>query len=110
MSDRTIFHKIRDREILSDIVYEDDDVFVIKDIRPKAPTHLLFIPKAFVASVAHAEGEHEDIPGMLIKKAKAFAKLHDIPGYKLTYHVGEEGGQEIMYIHLHFMAQKKWRE
>ena len=108
--DDTIFHRIRDKKAPADIVYEDDDVFVIRDIHPKAPTHLLFIPKTFVASVAHAEGDTEHVPGMLIKKAKAFAKKNDVHGYKLTFHVGKEGGQEVDYIHLHFLAQQEMKK
>lgn len=102
----TIFHKIRDKQIPSDFLYEDDEVFVIRDIRPKAPTHLLFIPKHFIESVAHAEGDTEHIPGMLIAKAKMLAKQKGITGYKLTFHVGKEGGQEVPYIHLHFLSEK----
>ena len=50
--DDTIFHKILRQEIPADVVYEDDDVLVFKDIQPQMPTHLLLIPKTFVASVA----------------------------------------------------------
>ncbi|MDD4318824.1 MAG: HIT domain-containing protein [Candidatus Peribacteraceae bacterium] len=104
MEERTIFHKIRDKEIPAAIVYEDDDVLAFKDIRPKAPTHLLFIPKHFVASIADVTPETAHLPGMLILKAQKFAAEKGIRGYKLTYHVGKEGGQEVMYLHLHLMS------
>lgn len=107
MSETTIFHKILAHEIPADIVYEDDEVLAFRDIHPKAPTHLLFIPKTFVASIAHAEGETKHIPGMLILKAQEFAKQQGIDGYKLTFHVGKGGGQEVMYLHLHFMSEMK---
>lgn len=108
--ERTIFHKIIDREIPAAIVYEDERVIVFKDIHPQAATHLLFVPKEFLQSVAHAEGDTEHIPGMLIAAAKRFAKEKGIDGYKLTYHVGKEGGQEVPYIHLHFISPQKLPE
>ncbi|MFA6522794.1 MAG: HIT domain-containing protein [Candidatus Peribacteraceae bacterium] len=105
--ERTIFHKIRDKEIPSSIVYEDEDVLAFKDIHPKAPTHLLFVPKHFVASIADVTPETAHIPGMLILKAQKFAKEKGIDGYKLTFHVGPGGGQEVMYLHLHLMSEQK---
>ena len=100
----TIFHRILRREIPATIEYEDADVLVIRDIHPKATTHLLFIPTMFLASVAAITPETAHIPGMLIQKAQAFAKEKGIDGYKLTFHVGEAGGQEVFYIHLHFLS------
>lgn len=105
--ERTVFHKILAREIPADVVYEDDDVLAFRDIRPAAPTHILFIPKQYVESVAHATGELSGIPGMLIQKARAFAQEKGIGGYKLQFNVGKEGGQEVLYIHLHLLSQQR---
>jgi len=102
-----LFCKIRDKEIESDIVAEDDDVVIFRDINPKAPTHLLIIPKTHVESILTVDDSTKDIPNMLIWKAKQFAKEKDIPGYKLVFHVGREGGQIIDHLHLHLMAEKK---
>lgn len=102
----TIFHRILAREVPADVVYEDDDVLAFKDIHPKAPTHILFVPKRFVASIADVTEETADIPGMLILKAKEFARSKDIDGYKLVFHVGKGGGQEVFYLHLHLLSQK----
>lgn len=104
--EQTIFHRILNKELPADVVYEDDDVLAFKDINPKAPTHILFVPKRFVASVADITAETADLPGMLIVKAKEFAATHGIDGYKLTFHVGKGGGQEVFYLHLHFLSQK----
>lgn len=103
----TIFHKILRHEIPASIAYEDDEVMVIKDIHPKATTHLLFIPKQFLASVASMDASTQHIPGMLIAKAKKFAQEKGIDGYKLQFNVGAGGGQEVMYIHLHFLSEAK---
>ena len=107
MNQLTVFHKIISREVPAEILFEDADVIIFKDIRPKAATHLLLVPKRFLASVADVTAETKDIPGMLIEKARVFAKERGITGYKLTYHVGPDGGQEVMYIHLHFMSNQK---
>lgn len=104
MMEKTVFHKILAQEIPADVVYEDDEVLACKDIHPKAPTHILFIPKHFVASIADVTPETAHIPGMLILKAQKFAQEQGITGYKLTFHVGKGGGQEVMYVHLHFLS------
>ena len=106
MEERTIFHRIIHKEIPASIVYEDDDVLAFKDIHPKATTHILFIPKQFLLSVAHVDADTQHIPGMLILKAQSFAKEKGIDGYRLQFNVGKEGGQEVPYIHLHFLADK----
>ena len=106
MESSTIFHKIRDKELPAAIVFEDDEVLAFKDIHPKAPTHLLFIPKHFVESIAAVTPKTAHLPGMLILKAQAFAKEKGIAGYKLTFHVGKEGGQEVPYLHLHFLSDQ----
>ena len=103
----TVFHKILRKEIPADVVLEDDDVLAFRDIHPKASTHILFIPKRFVASIADVSDETADIPGMLILAARAFAKQKGIDGYTLTFHVGKDGGQEVMYLHLHFLSEQK---
>ena len=102
----TIFHKILAGDIPADVVYEDDDVLVFRDIQPKANTHLLLIPKeeSFIPSVIEATGDKAHVPGMLIEKARAFAAEKGIEGYKLQFNVGSGGGQEVFYIHLHFLS------
>ena len=110
MSERTIFHKIVDGEIPADVVYEDDEVLAFNDINPKAPTHVLFIAKKeedFVPSIIDLTEETAHVPLMLIRKAQAFAKEKGIDGYKLTFHVGKGGGQEVFYLHLHLLSQQE---
>lgn len=109
MSERTIFHKIRDHEIPATVVYEDNDVLAFKDIHPKARTHLLFIAKKdkdFLPSILDLSAETAHVPGMLIQKAHDFAKAHGIDGYRLQFFVGAKGGQEVFYLHLHFLSEQ----
>lgn len=102
-----IFCKIARKELPSTILFEDDEVIAFEDIQPKAPTHLLFIPKEHVESVLSLDEDTKDIPSMLIWKAKEFAAAKGILGYKLTFHCGREGGQIVDHIHLHLMAEKQ---
>lgn len=109
MTEPTIFHKIVAGEIPADVVYEDDQVLAFKDINPKMTTHLLFIPKQasdFVASIADVEEATAHVPGMLIDRAQKLAKEKGIDGYKLTFHVGKGGGQEVFYLHLHLLSNQ----
>ncbi|MBU2213756.1 HIT domain-containing protein [Patescibacteria group bacterium] len=110
MPEDTIFHKILRKEIPADIVYEDEDVFIFKDINPKAPTHILLIAKKeedFVPSIADLTDEIEHVPLMLIRKAQIFAKQKGIDGYQLKFHVGKGGGQEVFFLHLHLLSQQE---
>ncbi len=109
MTEDTIFHQIVRKEIPADVVYEDDEVLVFKDINPKAPTHLLLIAKKeedFVPSIIDLTDETAHVPLMLIRKAQALAKSKGIDGYKLTFHVGKGGGQEVFYLHLHLLSNQ----
>lgn len=102
-----LFCNIAAKKIPSDILHEDDEVVIFRDIHPKAPTHLLIIPKIHVDSILTVDDSTDRIPGMLIRKAKEFAEENWIPGYRLTFHVGREGGQIVDHLHLHLMAEKR---
>lgn len=107
MSQDCLFCKIIKKEIPSTIVFEDDETIAFKDIHPKAPTHILIIPKEHIKSVLTLNEETKEVPAMLIWKAKEFATSKGIPGYRLTFHCGREGGQIVDHIHLHLMAEQK---
>lgn len=102
----TIFHKILRKEIPATVEHEDDEVLVFRDLHPKAATHLLFVPKMFAASITDVTEDTKHLPGMLIAKAKIFAKNKGIEGYKLQFNVGTGGGQEVFYLHLHFLSNQ----
>lgn len=109
MAEQTIFHKILRKEIPAAIVYDDDEVMAFKDIHPKAPTHLLFIAKKesdFVPSIADLTDATAHVPTLLVRKAQKFAKDHGIDGYQLKFHVGRGGGQEVFFLHLHFLSDQ----
>jgi len=101
-----IFCKIINKEISSDIVYEDDSVIAIKDINLKASVHLLIIPKKHISSVNYLEVEDKTLMGEIILTAKKIAKEKDLKGYKLVINVGREAGQLIDHLHLHLLARQ----
>ncbi len=99
-----LFCKISKKEISSEIVYEDGDVMVFKDLHPKAPVHMLVIPKIHIQSIAHLETNHNDIIAKLIYTAKKVAADMGLKGYKLLFNVGREGGQVNDHLHLHLLG------
>lgn len=102
-----IFCKIVAREIPSTAVFEDDELYVFPDINPKAPVHLLIIPKAHILrSVAEMEKSQTELLGRMLYRAKLLAeKLKiDIDGYRLVFNVRHHGGQEVDHIHLHLLG------
>lgn len=90
----------------ADFVYEDDNFFVIKDIAPKAPVHLLLIPKKHIFSISSLTEEDKTLIGELIFLAKKIADEKKLTGYKLIFNVGREGGQMIDHLHLHLLSGK----
>lgn len=99
-----IFCKITAKQIPSDLVYEDDDVLIIKDIHPKAPVHYLILPKEHIQSIMHLENNHKEIISKLIFRAKEAAERLGLKGYKLVFNVGRGGGQVIDHLHLHLLG------
>lgn len=103
MSDN-IFTKIINREIKSDIVYEDELSIVIKDINPKARIHYLVIPKKPIATLFDLAAEDKDLMGHLIFLLPKLAKQANVEGFKTVIHTGVTGGQEVFHIHIHLLA------
>jgi histidine triad (HIT) family protein len=102
----SLFTKIINREIPAKIAYEDNTFIVIHDINPKAPVHLLIIPKEEIATVDDFERNHSKMIAEMFFLAQKLAQEFTVAGYKLQFNVHEKGGQEIMHVHLHFLGYK----
>lgn len=104
-----IFCKIIKKEIPTEILYEDENFMVFKDIRPKAPLHLLIVPKRHIPSINHLELKDKKLMGELFLTAKKIAKREGVAktGYKIVFNVGQGGGQLINHLHLHLLG--KWK-
>lgn len=101
----SIFTKIINREIPSEIVYEQEDIIVIKDINPEAKTHLLIIPKKEIATINDIEESDRNLISEMFFVAKKVAKdLNIEEWYKLHFNVWKKWWQEVMHIHLHLLS------
>lgn len=109
MSD-SIFTKVINRELPSTIQYEDDEFIVINDIHPKAPVHVLIIPKKAYQTLEEVEIDDDAFYVKLLKLARRMAKqLNIAENYKLFMNVGNLV-QDVPHLHLHLMGgwqQKK---
>jgi len=101
----TIYTKIINREIPADIVYEQDNIIVIRDINPQAKTHLLIIPKKEIPTINDLKDEDRSLLADMFFVAKKVAKdLWIDEWYKLNFNVWEKWWQEVMHIHLHLLS------
>lgn len=108
MAEETIFRKIINKEIPSDLLYQDEFVTAFRDINPQAPTHILIIPNKLIATANEIEIEDELLIGKLYTVAKTLAKQEGIAesGYRLIMNCNQDGGQEVYHIHLHLLGGK----
>ena len=107
-----LFCKIINKEIPADIVYEDDKFLIFKDVNPKAPLHLLIIPKKHIPSLDHLKIQDKGLIGELFLTAQNIAREKGVSktGYKLLFNVGKGGGQVIDHLHLHLLGGWKNEE
>ena len=111
MLENCIFCKIRDGVIPSDMLYKDADCFVIRDINPIAPTHLLIIPNQHFAELSELAPEPNCVFASMFAAARAMAEQEGIAesGYRLIINQGSDGGQEVMHLHMHLIGGKPLR-
>ncbi|MBC2592875.1 histidine triad nucleotide-binding protein [Ruficoccus amylovorans] len=104
MSDKTLFEKILDREIPAKIAYEDERCLAIHDIDPKAPTHLLIIPKRVIPRIAEAGEADAELLGHLLLTAKKLGSEHGPEGFRIVINNGPHGGETVPHLHVHLLA------
>jgi histidine triad (HIT) family protein len=85
-------------------LYEDDHIFVIKDIRPKAKVHLLVIPKKHISDLMHTHEEDAPLMGYVITSLKNFAKEQGLDSFRTIVNTGKGSGQEIFHVHFHLLG------
>ena len=106
MSSDCLFCRIVAGEIPATTVHADDLVIAIRDIAPRAPTHVLLLPREHVASAADLTEAHGPLLGRLFAVAAELARTEGITerGYRVTTNVGAWGGQSVPHLHLHLMG------
>jgi histidine triad (HIT) family protein len=105
MSGQTIFQRIIDREIPADIVYEDALCLAFRDISPKAPTHVLLIPKKEIPSTNDLTEADQSLVGhLLLVVPKLAHQLGLTGGYRVVINCGPDAGQAVPHLHLHVLG------
>jgi len=108
MSD-SIFTKIMAGEIPATLVYEDEVVICIEDIAPKAPVHVLLIPRKPIVSLAHLQAEDNDIMAHMMMKIPEIAlQLGLNNGFRTIINTGKDGGQVVDHLHFHIIGGKRF--
>ena len=108
MSD-CIFCKIAAGEIPATIVYQDEEILVFEDINPRAPVHLLLIPKHHLATLNDPGPRHEQLLGKMTLKAAELAKDKGVAegGYRVLINCNPDGGQEVFHLHMHMIGGRR---
>ncbi len=104
--DQNVFAKILRKEIPVDVVYEDERCLAFRDANPKAPVHVLVIPKLDIAKIGDARPEDAEILGHLWWAAGEVARREGIAddGYRLVVNHGERAGQSVFHVHVHVLG------
>ncbi len=104
-----IFCKIAKQEIPVKIDYQNDNVLIINDINPQAPTHKLIIPKKHIASLSEVASEDQLLLGQMMTAALKIAQIEGLsePGYRLVVNCNHDGGQTVGHIHMHLLGGRR---
>ena len=101
-----IFCKITNGQIESEMLYRDDNIFVIRDINPTARVHLLIIPKQHITSLVSGGSNQTSNFGRMLVVAEKMARKErvEVSGYRLILNQGPDSGQALAHIHLHLLG------
>jgi histidine triad (HIT) family protein len=104
-----LFCRIVARDSPADVEYEDEHVLAFKDIYPKAPVHVLVIPKRHIAGIQTMEPDDAEDVGRCLYAARRIAERagYGERGYRVTVHCGPEGGQHVYHVHFHVLAGRR---
>ncbi len=104
----TIFGKIISGELPADKIFENERILVIKDLFPKAPVHLLIMPKKEIADLQSLEKEDLPLVAEIISVVQRLAKEHNLEeGYRLIVNNGPFAGQSVSHLHFHLIGGKR---
>lgn len=102
----TLFERIIAGEIPANVVYRDDRVIAFRDIRPRAPTHILIVPNKPIPTANDISNEDEPLVGHLFTVARDLAKKEGIAesGYRLIINCNRDSGMEVPHLHVHLIG------
>jgi histidine triad (HIT) family protein len=109
VTETCIFCRIVAKESPAQIEYEDDEVLAFRDLYPKAPIHLLVVPKRHIESIARLDPADAPLIGRCVHVARLLGERTGYAerGYRLSCNTGPEGGQVVYHIHFHFTAGRR---
>jgi histidine triad (HIT) family protein len=110
VSEPSVFSRIIAGEVEADRVFEDEQCIVIRDRAPKAPTHLLIIPRKPLVNLLDAGAEDKPLLGHLLWVASEMGRRLELDGYRLVMNNGRDAGQTVFHMHIHLLANRKMRE
>ncbi len=104
----TIFEKIIAREIPAKVIFEDDEVIAFHDVDPKAPVHVLIIPKRVIPRLSEAKPSDVSLLGKLVLTAAKVARDLGIAesGYRVVINSGPDAGESVPHLHVHLLGQR----
>jgi histidine triad (HIT) family protein len=104
-----IFCRIIAGDVPARVVHSDDEVVAFRDIDPKAPTHVLVVPRRHIASVTALEPDDAELVGRMVVVATRAARVEGIDGsgYRLVMNAGGDGGQSVDHVHLHLLGGRR---
>ena len=105
----TIFEKIAAREIPANIVWEDDEVIAFHDVDPKAPVHVLVVPKRVIPRIAESTEADQALLGKLLLTTKLVAEKLDLlrSGYRVVINNGRDAGESVPHLHVHVLGKRQ---
>jgi len=108
MSD-CLFCGIGDGKVKANIVYQDETVLAFKDIAPKAPVHILIIPRKHMVSVLDIEASDSDLIGRIFQVAGQLAREQGIAdsGFRVVVNSGADAGQSVSHLHYHLLGGRR---
>lgn len=106
---KCLFCQFAAKKISTNVVFEDKDMIVFRDINPQAPVHLLMCPKKHIESINELKEAETQIVARMISQAKILAKEFNLKdrGYRLVINTGKSAGQEIKHLHIHLLGGKQ---
>src|SRR5262245_55107016 len=109
MADACIFCRIAAGKVPSQNVYQDEEILVFRDIAPKAPVHLLVVPKAHIVSLAETTPEQAPLLGRCLAVAAEVAHREGVAasGYRLIANSGPDSGMEVPHLHFHILGGRR---
>jgi histidine triad (HIT) family protein len=105
-----VFCQIIDGHAQSQIVYQDDSVVGFKDIKPRAPLHVLLIPRKHIATLFELEDEDEELIGHIFTVSSRLAREHDVArnGFRVVVNCGADAGQSVYHVHFHLLGGRRF--